>query len=119
MPTTRHLQRGEWKDYFATFTKRFFDGAQPEVATIEVLSPALGDQIAANRVRAHGVVYDPKDNALEVMLEGLEHLIYHPKEVWVVEEENGFVSTIEVVRGDGTEELIRFRSVGVAPKGLV
>lgn len=116
MPTTHQLPREEWARYFAAFTERFFDDANPETATVEVLSPELGAQVAADRVRAHGIIYDPKSHALEVALEKLDHLVYHPKEVWVVEEEDGFVSIVEVVRTDGTKEIIRFERVGITPK---
>ena len=115
MPQTRQLPQSDWKAYFDDFTKRFFKDANPEVAIVEVVSPDLGSQVAADHVRAHGATYDPRSEALEIALDGVDHLVFHPSEVWVVEEENGFVSAMEVVREDGTREVVRFQSVGVIP----
>lgn len=116
MPQTRQIPQADWKAYFDDLTKRFFKDANPEAAIVEVISPDLGSQVAADHVRAHGVTYDPRSEALEIALDGVDHLVYHPKEIWVVEEDNGFVSALEVVRDDGTREVVRFQSVGVAPK---
>jgi hypothetical protein len=38
---------------------------------------------------------------------------FQPKEVWVVEEENGFLRAVEIVRDDDTRELIQVRRLGV------
>ena len=54
MPQTRQLPQSDWKAYFDDFTKRFFKDANPEVAIVEVVSPDLGSQVAADHVRAHG-----------------------------------------------------------------
>lgn len=115
MATTKQLPKEQWHEYFDNFTKRFLEDLNPEAADIEIISPDLGDQYEAEFVRVIGVAYDHKDNVLEVALENVDHLIYHPKEIWVVEEDNGFVSTIEVVRDDDTREIIRLRSVGIQP----
>jgi len=116
MSTTRQIPRQEWTRYFDELTRRFFKDGNPEAATVEVISPDLGDQVAADFVRALGVAYDPRNEVLEVLLDGVDHLVYHPREVWVVEEDNGFVSTLEIVRDDDTREVVRFRSVGIAPR---
>ncbi|QXD13768.1 DUF5335 domain-containing protein [Rhodocaloribacter litoris] len=115
MATTKQLPREQWKEYFDTFTKNFLRDPNPEAAVIELVSPELGDQVEADHVRVIGVTYDHKDNVLEVALEDLDHLIYNPKEIWVLEEDNGFVSSIEVVRDDDTREIIRLQSVGIVP----
>lgn len=115
MKATKQLPREQWKDYFDTFTKNFLKDLNPETAVIELVSPDLGDQVEADHVRVIGLAYDPKDNVFEVALEDLDHLVYNPKEIWVLEEDNGFVSTVEVVRDDDTREIIRLQSVGIVP----
>lgn len=115
MATTKQLPREQWHEYFDAFTKAFLMDPNPEAADIEIVSPELGDQLEAEYVRVIGITYDHKDNVLEVALENVDHLIYHPKEIWVMEEDNGFVSSIEVVRDDDTREIIRLRSVGIQP----
>ncbi len=113
MAVTKQLPRAQWKEYFDNFTKAFLEDLNPEDAVVEIVDPKLGDQFESSHARVLGVTYDPKDNVFEVALEGVDHLIYQPKEIWVVEEDNGFVSTIEVVRDDGTKEVIRLQSVGL------
>jgi hypothetical protein len=46
-------------------------------------------------------------------LETAEHRVEGPREVWTIEEEDGFLSAIEVVRQDGTRELVSVRRVGL------
>jgi len=112
MRTTKQLPRAEWKAYFDRFTREHVKDAAPGAATIEVMSPTLGDQFEVAAVRLLGLTFDPKSGALEVMLEGLDHLSLNPTEVWVLEGEPGFIATLEVVRADGIKEIIYIRRSG-------
>ena len=51
--------------------------------------------------------------ALEVELESGGLRAYRPKEVWTVEEDDGFIRAIEIVRDDDTREIVRVRRLGV------
>jgi hypothetical protein len=82
---------------------------------VEVLSMDWGDQFEAEGAHVFGITYDPKENALEFELEGGDHRIEKPKEVWTAEGIDGFVKAIEVVREDGTKEVARVNRLGVAP----
>ena len=112
MSTTKQLARTEWKQYFDRFTRERLQGGAPEAATIEVVSPTLGDQFQVSAVRLLGLTYDPKSETLEVLLENIDHLIFRPTEIWVVEGEPGFMSTLEIVQSDGTKQLIYVRRSG-------
>jgi len=101
--------------YFDAFTKRFLRDGSPEAVDVEVLAPDLGDQFAVEGARLIGITYDPHDNALEFELESGDHRAFQPREVWVIEEPDGFLSTVEVVRDDGTRELVRVQRVGLRP----
>ena len=109
MGTTRQLPRAEWKRYFDRFTKEHLEGGDSEAATVELVSPTLGDQFAVSAVRLLGLDFDPKSGALEVLLEGVDHLIFEPKEIWVLEGEPGFVATLEIVHADDVREIIYLR----------
>ncbi len=109
MTTTVQLPRQQWKDYFDRFTKKYLRDDRPEAATIELLSPLLGDQFEVDRVQLLGISYDPKSDVLEVLLENLDHLVFQPKEISAIEEKDGFVSGIKIVRGDGTKEVLTIR----------
>jgi hypothetical protein len=51
------------------------------------------------------------------MLEDLDHLVFTPKEIWVLEGEAGFIATLEVVRPDDSKEIIYIRRGGsLAPR---
>ena len=115
MSVTRQIPPEQATSYFDAFTRRFLLDLTPESADVEVLHPDLGDQFEAEAVRVIGVTYDRKENSLEVALQTGDHRTYHPKEMWVVEEPDGFVSTIEVVRPDDTRELVSLRHVGLRP----
>ena len=112
MSTTKQLARTEWNAYFDRFTREQLQGEAPGAATIEVVSPTLGDQFQLSAVRLLGLTYDPKSDALEVLLENVDHLIFRPTEIWVMEGEPGFISTLEIVQSDGTKELIYVRRSG-------
>jgi hypothetical protein len=113
MPVTIQLSPARMADYFATFTKRYLVNESTDVADVELLSPTLGDQPAATGSHLLGITYEPKRNVLEVELESGDVRTFQPKEVWVVEEENGFVRAVEIVRDDDARELIQVHRLGL------
>jgi hypothetical protein len=112
MSSTKQLPRAEWKNYFDRFTREFLKDDPSDGTAIEVMSPTLGDQFEVSSARLLGLDYDPKENTFEVLLEELDHLVFEPTEIWVLEGEPGFISTIEIIRADGTKEIIYVRSSG-------
>jgi hypothetical protein len=110
MSTTKQLPRAQWQEYFDRFTRAHLEDDTPGAATLEVVSPSFGDQFEASAVRLLGLTYDPKSNAFEVALEGIDHLVFEPKEIWILEDEPGLIATIEVVERDGGKEIIYVRS---------
>jgi hypothetical protein len=64
--TIRKLDRKEWKNCFDRISQEI-DAREAE---IEVVSLALGEQIDAEWLPLLGITYDPKDNILEVALDG-------------------------------------------------
>jgi len=117
MGETRQIPREQWKDYFDRFSRNHLIGEEEtEAVTIEVMSPRIGDQIEAQAVPLLGLAYDPKDNALDIELEDAEHLLYNPASIWAIEEEDGFISILEVNEEDGSSELLHiYRSGPPAP----
>ena len=105
MGSTKQLARSEWQDYFDRFTAEHVEDSTPEAATVEVVSPRLGDQIEFSDIRLLGLNYDPKTQAFQVLLENVDHLVFHPTEIWVLEGESDSL-IIEVVGADGGKEII-------------
>ncbi len=115
MTTTKELPRAEWKEYFDRFTREHLRNEMSGAVTVEVMSPTLGDQFEVSAVRLLGLTYDPRSQSLEASLEELDHLIFSPTAIWVLEGEPGFISTLEVLRSDGTKEIIYVRRRGPLP----
>jgi hypothetical protein len=101
------------QEYFATFNKRFLNNESTDVVDVEVVGTDLGDQIATDGAHLIGITYDPASKALEVELESGDLRSYQPKEVWTIEENDGFIRAIEIVRDDDTREIVRVRRLGV------
>jgi hypothetical protein len=112
MSTTKQLQRAEWKDYFDRFSRERLRDDAPGAVTVEVISPTLGDQFDVSAVRLLGLAYDPKSRIFEVLVEDVDHITFNPSDIWVLEGEPGFISTIEVVTADGGKEIIYVRRSG-------
>jgi hypothetical protein len=104
------IDKSDW----ASFGERVTRGLVGKQAQIEVDSLKLGAQIQAEWVTLFGVDYDPKDDLFEVALEGLDHLINKPREIYVDESASG-LSLLAVVDGEGTRHLIRFREPLMLP----
>lgn len=113
MSVTKRLAPEGMEEYFSRFNQRFLNRSSTEVADVEVLSGDLGDQVAAEGAHLLGITYDPKTKSLEVELESGDHRAIQPKEVWAIEDDDGFVRAIEIIRDDDASEIVRVRRLGV------
>jgi uncharacterized protein DUF5335 len=113
MAMTKAVPRERLEQYFDEFTKRFLRDGSPEAVDVEVLEPDWGDQVVAQGARLLGITYDRRKNSLEFELESGDHRIIEPAEVWTIEEEDGFLSAVEVVHSDGTREVVSVKRVGL------
>ena len=104
MSTTAKLERSTWKAYFDDVS-RLLEGKRVE---IEVMALGIGSQLAAEWSPALGVTYDPKNDLLAVMAEGLDHMVRRPREVFI-ETEGVNLRSIDIVGDDGASHVIRFR----------
>ena len=111
MAVTTKIPPQELAPHFDLFTKRFLRDDSPESATIEILSPELGEQHAAENAVLLGVTYDKHSRALEFAFDSGDHRVYQPDEVWTLEDPDGFISSIELVRRDGTREIVTLRRI--------
>ena len=102
--TARKLDKRQWSTFLNGVT-RMLEGKRAEV---EVSSLRLGDQVQAEWLPLLGIAYDSKDDIVEVALEGLDHLIPSPLEIYVDDDPLGLL-TFEIVSADDVREIIRFR----------
>jgi hypothetical protein len=77
-------------------------------AEIEIASLEIGDQIEADWLPLFGIAYDPKNDLIEIALEGVDHLIRNPVSL-AVECDWPIVSSIEIVDREGAQQIIRLR----------
>jgi hypothetical protein len=104
------IDRAEWQTFFDTLSK----GLIGMRAEIEVASLALGDQIEAEWLPLLGIAYDPKDDVLEIALDGLDHLIHKPRELYADSGAGGLLS-FEVIDADGVAQIIKLREPLMLP----
>src|SRR5580704_1193420 len=102
--TTKRLDKGEWRPFLDHMSK-VLEGKRAE---IEVASLSMGDQIEAEWLPILGIAYDPKDDLIEVALDGLDHLIPHPREIYV---ENGgpTLKSLEIIDAEGARQIVQLR----------
>jgi hypothetical protein len=110
MGATKQIPRAQWQSYFAAFSRRYLPNDAPMGAS--PLSPTLGVAPEATSAHLEAIGYDPRGKTLEVRLEGVDHMVFYPAEIWVIEEEDGFISALEVVRPDGGREITRIARSG-------
>lgn len=103
MPTSA-LPRADWRSYCDRVSKAVAGrGVELDVASLE-----LGDRIEARWLPLLGVVFDARGDVLEIALDGIGHSIVSPREIHVEETERGLVA-IEIVAGNDSVEVLRFR----------
>ena len=115
MSHTTQLSADTMAEYFTTFTRRFLAKEPTGVVDVEVVSSELGDQVQASGAQLRGITYEPKANSLEIELDAADVRTFRPKAVWVEEEDNGALRSVEIVREDDTREIIKVRRLG-APR---
>ena len=100
----QELRRGEWRRYCDRISKSLL-GKRVE---LEVISLDLGDRQETRWLPLLGIVYDAKSDVFEIALEGVDHLISHPREVYVEETPRGLVA-LEIISADETRQIVRLR----------
>ena len=108
--TIRKLEKSKWHAFFDGLSK-MLEGKRAE---IEVASLALGDQIEAEWLPLLGLAYDPKDDLFEVTLDGVDHMIRKPREIYLDDDVRGLMS-IEIVDAEGTRQIVKLRDPLMLP----
>jgi hypothetical protein len=108
MGTSKQIPPSQWRSYFDEFTRAHLLDPAPSTAT----SRPPDDPRKATSARLLGLSYDPRSNAFEVWLQDEDHLVFHPREIWVVEEEGGFLSALEIGTADQATEVLYLRREG-------
>lgn len=98
------LEKPQWHAYF-NHMARLLEGKRAE---IEVDALDIGDQIEAEWVPLIGITYDQKGDLVDVAVEGLDHLIHQPRDVFV-DQTGTDLHSLEVVDTSDVRHIIKLR----------
>jgi hypothetical protein len=107
---TRNLDKAQWRGFFDGIS-RIIEGKRAE---IHVESLSLGSQVAVKWLPLLGITYDPKDDLLEIALEGVDHMIAKPKQILADLGPEG-LHNIEIIDGDDVRQVVRLRDPLMLP----
>src|SRR5215470_7426366 len=108
--TTRKLDKQQWRTFFDRVSTTL-EGKQAE---IEIASLRLGDQVEAEWLPLLGIAYEPNDDIVEVALEGFDHLISKPRDIYVEDAPGGLVA-LEIVDADDVRQIVKLRDPLMLP----
>ena len=105
----RKIEKSEWKQFFDFLSKQ----AEGTRAEIEVASLKLGDQIEAEWLPVIGLVYDHKDNSVEIALEAskrdvVDHIIREPREIYFAEDGRRFMG-LDIIDLEGDHHIVKLK----------
>lgn len=106
----QRLERSYWMGLAELLTAELLG----KRAEIEIASRELGVQLEARWLPVMGVVYDPADDLLEIVLDGLDHIILHPRELYVDFGRSG-VESLGIVDAAGSWQIVMFRDPMMLP----
>jgi hypothetical protein len=106
--TLRKLDKSEWKSRFDILSKTLVGNR----ADLEVASLEIGDHMEAEWMPFAGIVYEPKEDVIEVILEdssrgNIDHIIHKPREVYI--DSGEAFRGLAIVDGDGIMQIVRLR----------
>jgi hypothetical protein len=108
--TIRKLEKQEWRPFLDAVSKLL----EAKQAEIEVASLDLGDQELAEWMPLLGITYDRKDDVVEVALDGLDHLIHQPREIYL-DNGAGALTSIEIVDANGVSQIVKLKDQLMLP----
>jgi len=77
-------------------------------AEIEIASLDLGAQVIARRLPLLGLVYDRRNDALQIAIEGLDHVVLRPRELYAEYGPRGLQS-VGVLDSQGAWQILLLR----------
>ena len=98
------LDKVELRELFDRVTKEL----KAHRVEVDVASLQLGDQIKADWVRLLGLSYDPHDDAIEIMLDGIDITVPKPREIHF----DGTVSqwtALDIRDAEGVQHIIELK----------
>ena len=104
------IDRAEW----AVYCERVSKALSASDAEVEVISSELGAQMETAWLPFIGITYDPKDDIFDIALEGVDHIIEHPRAL-NAETELGTLAALDITDQEGMHHLLRLRDALALP----
>jgi uncharacterized protein DUF5335 len=110
---SREIPRGDWGSFFEVFSRQH-EGwlATLEVVGPNIAQPAIGEFLLKG-VALTSVVGESEGitiNLGKVAEDHVKHTVIEPTHVWLVQTPEGADAELQIVSGDETKTLLRFRS---------
>ena len=109
--TTKTIDRSHWKTFFDLFSQVYVNpGGESQRRAVAALSLPLAARKTlrqVDHVPLIGMSYDTRSDVLDVAVERLDHLIYHPREIRVEEDEECRIRSMQILDEDGSLQRIR------------
>jgi hypothetical protein len=84
-------------------------------AEIEVVSPTDGILIEARWLPVIGIVYDPASDALKIMLDGVDHFVFQPRELYL-DFGGGGVQSLGILDQENAWQIVLLRDPLMLPR---
>jgi len=102
---TRKIEKAHWREFLVDVTHSLVDsGNEAEVGYL-----ALRCRIADKWLGLFGLNYDPRNDTIEIALDGVDHVIERPGELWT-EIGPGGLESLEIVGPNHTSQIVRLRT---------
>lgn len=110
----QQIEKYMWRPFFDNLTKSLAGS----LAEVEVASLDLGDQIEAEWTPLIGISYDPKDDIVDVVVEGVDHRVRAPRDIYVDFNASGLVS-LAIVDADNVRQIVKLRNPLALPPAAI
>jgi len=112
--TLQKLDKVDWRKFCENVSK----GLAGKRAEIEIASPTFGVQREARWLPIIGLVYDPRKDTFQIILDGLNHTIFRPRDLYVEFGLTG-VDSLGILDEDSTLQIILLRDPLMLPPPTV
>jgi acylphosphatase len=107
---SRKLDKSQLRALFDHVTKQL----QGKAVEVEVASLQLGNQVQAEWLALLGLSYNPDDDAVEIMLEGVDVTVSQPREI-LFDGSGGQWSALNIVDAEGVQHVIELKEPLLLP----
>jgi len=103
--STQQIEKQRWTEYFDHLSSV----TDQQLIKIEIIGLTIGGQVEVKDVTFDGISYDDGDDVITVQAGSLGHMIKQPKEVYVLESDDG-LNSMEISDTDDNKHILTFKA---------